>query len=103
MIIWHSSRLKISHKTLHNIDISAKILSLQCSWLCDENFGEEKIIPSHPINKYFGKSFKIYSCLCFDRKLLNKFPEFNQTFCLNGVAPFLTHFNFFLVIFLINA
>ena len=92
MIIWHSSRLKISHKTLHNIDISAKILSLQCSWLCDENFGEEKIIPSHPINKYFGKSFKIYSCLCFDRKLLNKFPEFNQNVLFKWSSSFFNSF-----------
>ena len=61
--IWHSSRPKISHKTLCNnfengglkhVDISSKIISLQCSWLrklCDENFHEWKIIPSHLINK----------------------------------------------------
>ena len=65
--IWHSSRPKISHKTLCNnfengglkhVDISSKIISLQCSWLrklCDENFHEWKIIPSHLISKYFGK------------------------------------------------
>ena len=86
--IWHSSRPKISHKTLCNnfengglkhVDISSKIISLQCSWLrklCDENFHEWKIIPSHLINKYFGKSFKFHSCLSFDRKLLIKFPKF---------------------------
>ena len=86
--IWHSSRPKISHKTLCNnvengglkhIDISSKIISLQCSWLrklCDENFHEWKIIPSHLISKYFGKSFKFHSCLSFDRKLLIKFPKF---------------------------
>ena len=50
--IWHSSRQKISHKPLCNnlengglkhIDISSKIISLQCSSLqklCDENFHE---------------------------------------------------------------
>ena len=65
--IWHSSRPKISHKILCNsfengglkhVDISSKIISLQCSWLrklCDENLHEWKIIPSHLINKYFGK------------------------------------------------
>ena len=86
--IWHSPLPKISHKTLCNnfengglkhVDISSKIISLQCSWLrklCDENFYEWKVIPSHLINKYFGKSFKFYSCLSFDRKLLIKFPEF---------------------------
>ena len=85
--IWHSSRPKISHKTLCNnfengglkhVDMSAKIISFQCSWLrklCDENFHEWKIIPSHLLNKYFGKSFKFYSCLSFDRKLLIKFPK----------------------------
>ena len=87
-LIWHSSRPKISHKTLCNnfengglkhVDISSKIISLQCSWLrklCDENFHEWKIIPSHLISKYFGKSFKFHSCLSFDRKLLIKFPKF---------------------------
>ena len=86
--IWHSSRPKISHKTLCNnfengglkhVDISSKIISLQCSWLrklCDENFLEWKTIPSHLISKYFGKSFKFHSCLSFDRKLLIKFPKF---------------------------
>ena len=65
--IWHSSRPKISHKTLCNnfengglkhLEISSKIISLQYSWLrklCDENFREWKIIPSHLISKYFGK------------------------------------------------
>ena len=86
--IWHSSRPKISHKTLCNnfengglkhVDISSKIISLQCSWLqklCDENFHEWKIIPSHLLNKYFEKLFKFHSLLSLDRKLLIKFSEF---------------------------
>ena len=61
--IWHSSYPKISHKALCNnlengglkhVDISSKIVSLQCSWiqkLCDENFHDWKIIRSHLINK----------------------------------------------------
>ena len=52
--IWHSSSPKISHKTLCNnvengglkhVDISSKIISLQCSWLrklCDKTFTNEK-------------------------------------------------------------
>ena len=88
MFIWHSSRPKISHKTLCNnfengglkhVDISSKIISLQCSWLrklSDENFHEWKTIPSHLINRYFGKSFKFHLCLSFDHKLLIKFPKF---------------------------
>ena len=87
-LIWHFSHPKISHKTLCNnfengglkhVDISSKIISLQCSWLqklCDENFHEWKITPPHFIIKYFGKSFKFRSCLSFDPKLLIKFPEF---------------------------
>ena len=46
------------------------------SKLYDKNFNEWKIIPSHLMNKYFGKSFKLHSCLSFDRKLLIKFPKF---------------------------
>ena len=46
------------------------------SKLYDKNFNEWKIIPSHLINKYFGKSFKFHSCLSFDRKLPIKFPKF---------------------------
>ena len=88
--IWHSSRPQISHKSLYNnfengrlknVAVSSKIISLQCSWLrklCDENFHEWKIIPSHLISKYFEKSFKFHSCLSFDRKLLIKCPEVLQ-------------------------
>ena len=79
---------KISHKTLcenfengglKHVDISSKITSLQCSWLqkpCDENFHEWEKIPSHLINKYFGKSLKFHLCFSFDCKLFIKFSEF---------------------------
>ena len=88
--IWHSSRPKINRKTLSNnlkngglkrVDMSSKIISLQWSWLlklCDENFHKWKVIPSHIINKYFGKSFKLHSCLSsplIASYLLN-FPNF---------------------------
>ena len=96
-----SSRPKISHETLCNsfengglkhVDISSKIISLQCSWfrkLCDKNFHEWKIISSHLINKYFGKSFKLYSCLSFDRKLLIKFPKFYKNILFQWSSSFL--------------
>ena len=106
--IWHSSRPKISHKTLCNnfengglkhVDISSKIISLQCSWLrklCDENFHEWKIIPFHLINKYFGKSFKfIHVSHSITNYLLN-LPSFTKTFCFNGVALFLLLANYLL-------
>ena len=53
-------------------------MNLQCQLqkLCDENFHEWIIIPSHLRNKYFGESFKFHLCLSFDCKLLIKFPEF---------------------------
>ena len=106
--IWHSSRPKISHKTLCNnfengglkhVDISPKIISLQYSWLrklCDEDNHEWKIIPSHLINKYFGKSFKCHSCLSFNRNLVTKFPSFTKIFCFNGVTLFLLLPNYLL-------
>ena len=92
--IWHSSRPTICHKTqcnnfenggLKHVDISLKIISLRCSWLrklCDANFHEWKTIPSHLINKYFGKSFKFHPCLSFDRKLRIKFPELYKNILL---------------------
>ena len=98
--IWHSSGPKISHKTLCNnfenvglkhFDISSKTISLQCSWLrknCDENFHEWKIIPSHLIDKYFRKSFKFYSSLSFDCKLLIKFSKFYKNILFQWTSSF---------------
>ena len=106
--IWHSSRPKISYKTLCNnfengglkhVDISSKIISLQCSWLrklCDKNFHEWKIILSHLINKYFGKSFKFYSCLSFDRKLLIKFPKLYKNILFQWRSSFFISSNYLL-------
>ena len=106
--IWHSSRPKISHKILCNnfengglkhVDISSKIISLQCSWLrklCDENLHEWKIIPSHLRSKYFRKSFKFHSCLSFDRKLLIKFPKFYKNILFQWSSSFLLLPNYLL-------
>ena len=99
-LIWHSSRPKFTHKTpcnnfenggLKHVDISSKIISLQCSWLpklCDENFHEWKVIPSHLINKYFGKSFRFYSCFSFDCKLLIKFPKFSKNIFFQWIRSY---------------
>ena len=85
-VIWSPSRPEINHKTRCNhfengglkyVDISSKTITLECSCfrkLCDENFYEWKIIPSHLISKCFGKSIKFQSGLCFNRKFLIKFP-----------------------------
>ena len=76
---------------LKHVDISSKIISLQCFWLrkvCDENFHERKIIPSHNINKYFGKSFKFHSCLSFDSNLLIKFPKFCKNILFHWSSSF---------------
>ena len=75
--------------TRKRVDISWKIVSLQCSWLrilCDENFHEWKIIPSHLINKYFGKSLKFYLCPPLIINYLLNVPKFTETSCFNGIA-----------------
>ena len=74
MFIWHSSLFNnFENGGLKHVDISSKTINLQCSRfrkLCDENFHEWKITPSHLINKYFGKSFKSHLCLSFNRKYM---------------------------------
>ena len=70
--------LKIVSRNISTYNMSSKIISLQYSWLqklCDENFHEWKIIPSHLISKYFGRSFKFLLRLSFNHKILIKFPE----------------------------
>ena len=93
--IWHSSRPKISHKTLCNsfdngglkhVDISSKIISLQYSWLrklCDENFHEWEIIPSpsHSIANYllnFPSFTRIALLFQWSRSFL---PNYLLAFC----------------------
>ena len=67
--LWKDSTPKIRHETtckdykdggLKNVDISYKIVSLQCSWirrLYDNNFHERKLIPLHLITLSFGAKF----------------------------------------------
>ena len=71
--LWKDSTPKIRHETtckdykdggLKNVDISYKIVSLQCSWirrLYDNNFHEWKLIPLHLIALSFGSKFKFHS------------------------------------------
>ena len=79
--LWKDSTPKIRHETtckdykdggLKNVDISYKIVSLQCSWirrLYDNNFHEWKLIPLHLITMSFGSKFKFNSngFLLFER------------------------------------
>ena len=70
--LWKDSTPKIRHETtckdykdggLKNVDISYKIVSLQCSWirrLYDNNFHEWKLIPLHLIALSFGSKFKCF-------------------------------------------
>ena len=68
--LWNNSTPKIRHETtcknsgLKNLDISYKIVSLQCSWirrLYDNNFRKWKLIPLHSIALSFGSKFKFHS------------------------------------------
>ena len=75
--LWKDSTPKIRHETtckeykdggLKNVDISCKILSLQCSWirrLYNDNFHEWKLIPLHLITMSFGSKFKFHSSVFF--------------------------------------
>ena len=85
---------------LKQVYIPSKNFSLQCYWfrkLCDENCHEWKMILSHFISKYFGKSFKFHLCLCFDCELLIKFPEFYKNILFKIVALFVFFPSYLLV------
>ena len=88
--IWQGKKPKIKHDTLcqnyengglKNVDINAKVLSLQCSWirkLYDNDFHEWKIIPSFLIHQNFGNNFKFHNNIDFSKKVLKKFPHYYQ-------------------------
>ena len=70
--LWKNTTPKIKHETtcedndsgLKNVDISCKIVSVQCSWirrLCDNYFHEWKLMPLHLIAISFGLKFKFHS------------------------------------------
>ena len=75
--LWNNSTPKIKHETLgndyiagglKNVDISSKIIALQCSWirrLYDDSCHEWKLIPLYLTEESFGNSFKFRSNLLF--------------------------------------
>ena len=99
----YSTKPKINHKTLcntfeegglKNVDIKAKIISLQCSWvkkLFDCNHRDWKIIPLFLINKYFGKSFHFHRNFCFNLSLVDSFPEFYMQMLINWSNYFVSN------------
>ena len=86
--IWNNSKPKIKNCTLSgnylngglkNVNIKAKIISLQLSWikrLFDNNSHNWKIIPLGFINKYLEKNFKFHSNLQIDSKYVQTFPKY---------------------------
>ena len=86
--IWNNSKPKIKNCTLSgsyldgglkNVNIKAKTISLQCSWikrLFDNNSHNWKIIPLGFINKYLGRDFKFHSNLQIDSKYVKTFPKY---------------------------
>ena len=86
--MWKNSTPKIKHKTLCNdykagglkhVDISNKIIALQCSWikrLYDNPFHEWKLIPLYLIEKSFKISFKFHSSVLFKSNNTKFFPSF---------------------------
>ena len=66
---------------LKGVDVSAKMINLQCSWikrLFDENFHESKIIPAYLIKTNFGKNFKF--CQCYEPSIrsLKNVPTYHK-------------------------
>jgi len=86
--LWDDKKPKVKHETLcneyengglKNVDIFAKIVSLQCSWikrLFDNSFHQWKIIPLTLMDKYIGKNLKFHSNMCFDTLSLHMFPKY---------------------------
>ena len=86
--IWNGLNPKIRNSTINNnyedgglknVNIDAKISSLQSSWmkrLFDENFHNWKILPLHIIHKSLGKKFVFHSNLKVNKKLTKSFPKY---------------------------
>ena len=65
---------------LRNVNINAKVASLQCYWinrLYDDSFHEWKLIPLHLINKIITPKFKFHASFALSFQL-DKFPKFYQ-------------------------
>ena len=79
--IWNGLNPKTKNSTINNnyengglknVNIAAKISSLQSSWikrLFDENFHDWKILPLYIIHKSLGKKFVFHSNLKVNKKL----------------------------------
>ena len=88
--IWNGLNPKIKNSTINNnyengglknVNIAAKISSLQSSWikrLFDENFHDWKILPLHIIHKSLGKKFVFHSNLKVNKKLTKSFPKYYE-------------------------
>ena len=88
--LWKNKNPKIKHETLckdydkgglKSVNISSKLVSLQCSWvqkLYDKNFHEWKIIPLYLLNFYLGKNFNFHSNLLVKSSLLKDFTRYYQ-------------------------
>ena len=86
--IWNGLKPKIKNLTINNnyengglknVNIAAKISSLQSSWinkLFNENFHDWKIIPLHIIHKSLGKKFVFHSNLKVNKKLTKSFLKY---------------------------
>ena len=86
--IWNGLNPKIKNSTINNnyengglknVNIAAKISSLQSSWikrLFDENFHDWKIIPLHIVHKSLGKMSVFHSNLKVNKKLTKSFPKY---------------------------
>ena len=90
---------------LENVDIKAKIIRFQCSWikiLFDDNYHDWKIIPFFLINRHFGKNFHFHPNLSLNLSLVDSFPEFYKQilikwstyFVFNTEVPSCIHSNF---------
>ena len=85
--IWNGLNPKIKNSTINNnyengglknVNIGAKIISLQSSWikrLYDEKFHYWKILPLHMIYKLLGKMVVFHPKLKVNKKLTRSFTE----------------------------
>ena len=88
--IWKNGNPKIKQATLckdyengglKNVDITFKIISLQCSWaigLYDSSTYDWKLIPLHIITQKFGIHFLFRYNLYINQKKIRQFPKYYQ-------------------------
>ena len=97
--LWKDSTPKIKHEKtcrdhkdngLKKVDISCKIVSLQCSWirLYDNYFHEWKLILLHLITMPFGSKFKFHFNIIFTKHHLKKLLPFYRDIFINWKTRF---------------